>query len=46
MGTKPREDASQKSYSFSENHLFYWRKREKEKADYSLFTEKKSTYII
>ena len=46
MGTKPREDAFQKSYSSSENHLFHWRKGEKEKVDYSLFTEKKSTYII
>lgn len=23
MGTKPREDASPKSYASSENHLFY-----------------------
>ena len=46
MGMRVREDTYQKNYSSSETRLFHYRKREKEKADYSLFTEKKSTYII
>ncbi|MBW4767951.1 hypothetical protein KZO60_09590 [Prevotella nanceiensis] len=46
MGMRVREDTYQKNYSSSETRLFHYRKREKEKVDYSLFTEKKSTYII
>ena len=46
MGMRVREDTYQKNYSSSETRLFHYRKREKEKANRSLFTEKKSTYII